>query len=1100
MEQNTPPPYTILSQNVLKALLSAKEGLTSAEAQNRQKTYGLNTLPVARRASFMRMFLRQFNNILIYILLCSAAVTIVLEHWIDTFVIILAIIINAIIGFIQEYKAEVSLLAIHKLLSLQAKVIRDNKEQTIDAKLLVPGDIVVLATGDKIPADMRLLNAHSLHTQEAILTGESFDVRKITHPIAKDTPLAERANMVYSGTLVTSGQGKGIVTATGIHTEIGQISTLLKTVQPPQTPLIKKINRFSQWLAGVIVVLALCVFFYGTYVRHLPMDEMFMVMIGIAVAAIPEGLPAVISVTLALGVRRMANRNAIVRHLPVIESLGNVDIICADKTGTLTRNELAVNHIITASHKITVLGSGYAPEGKFLVKEDEITLNDSLLPKEFLYAAALNNDSNLQYIDHTWVINGDPTEGALCTLIHKTGQNKDHLSNLFPRKDVLPFSSEQKYMATLHSRNAAENVIYVKGAPEKLFKMCAQQLQTNGEINHIDLPYWEKALTELAQYGERVLAFAYKSVDMQTEHLKKEIVESNLIMLGLVGISDQPRKEAKPSIQESIKAGINVKMLTGDHAVTASIIGQNLGIPNSKNVLTGKDIDKLSEVELVSIVDTVNIYARINPEHKLRLVTALQKKDHVVAVTGDGVNDAPALKKADIGIAMGKTGTDVAKETSDLILADDNFASIVHAIEIGRNIFQNIKRSIQFMLVTDCAEGMILLIAMFVGFTLPITPLQILWVNMVTVVTLSLVFAFTPYDATIMNQPPLPLSTPFFSKKNIFEYLNHASIVIVGTIGLFLYQLHFEKNLIAARTTAVNTLVLFEIFYVLALFPWRSNHMTISWWKHWRPVIIAIVSVVILQIFFTYTPFMQKIFLVSSLTLSDLCKAILISSILLLWIRKKEIFDNFKAPNGQPKEGSKLLKQVLEISQKETITVGEFVSLLGTRSIASAILIFSLPNSLPIIGPPGLSTVTGLPIVFFALQLLFGRDSIWLPRKLSEKKISQNVLQKIIKIMLPIIQWFEKWMYNRWHFVFAHHGKQIVGFVIFIMSLVLILPIPGGNLLPGLSITLLALSIIQLDGLFVVLGIIFSIVNLYLMSNLIMWIITGTIKWIQNLF
>lgn len=1093
-------PYTLSNQIVLKTLLSTKDGLTSQDAQNRQKTYGLNVLPVGRRVSAMQMFLRQFNNILIYILLSSAAVTVILEHWIDTFVIILAIIINAIIGFIQEYRAEASLLEIQKLLSLQAKVIRDKKEQIIDAKFLVPGDIVLLATGDKIPADMRLLNAHSLRTQEAILTGESLDVRKLTHPVSAQTPLAERNNMVYSGTLVTFGQGKGIVTATGIHTEIGQISTLLKTVQPPQTPLIKKINRFSQWLAAVIIILALCVFLYGSYVRHIPVDEMFMIMIGIAVAAIPEGLPAVISVTLALGVRSMANRNAIVRHLPIIESLGNVDVICADKTGTLTRNELAVNHMITANHTLEITGSGYIPEGKFLLNGTEISANDNAIPKELIYAAALNNDANLQYSENTWTVSGDPTEGALHTLVQKTGQTKEHLSALFPRKDIIPFSSEQKYMATLHGHTAEHNIVYVKGAPEKLFKMCSLQMEQDGQTKNIDLHYWEKGLTTLAQYGERVLALAYKPVDIQIEQLKKENVESNLILLGLLGIGDQPRKEAKPSIQECIKAGISVKMLTGDHAVTASIIGQNLGIPNSTKILTGKEIDKMSDTELAGIVDTTNIYARINPEHKLKLVNALQQKGHVVAVTGDGVNDAPALKKADIGIAMGKTGTDVAKETSDLILADDNFASIVHAIEIGRNIFQNIKRSIQFMLVTDCAEGMILLVAMFMGFTLPITPLQILWVNMVTVVTLSLVFAFTPHNSKIMEYPPLPLSAPFFSRKMIFEYLSHTLIMIVGTIGLFLYELYAGRDLLVSRTLSVNLLVLFEIFYVLGLFPWRSDKIPISWWKHWSPVIFAIASVTILQIFFTYTPFMQKIFLVSSLTFIDVLKLIMISSILFFWIRRKQIFQNFKAPDGHPKEGSKLLKYVLELSKKDAISVQEFTSLLGTRSIASIILIFSLPNALPIIGPPGLSTITGLPIVFLASQLMYGRKTIWLPKKLSEKKIPQKLLQKIIQIMLPMIQWFEKWMYNRWHFIFKYHGKQIVGFVMFIMSLILILPIPGGNLLPGLAITILALAILQLDGLFVTFGIIFSLTSLYLMSNLILWVITTAIKWIEHFF
>lgn len=883
--------HSLSIEETLKYLESTKNGLTQVEAEKRQKIFGSNNINPDFSYSAIRRFFAQFNNILIYILIGSGIFTAILQHWIDTAVIVLVIFINAIIGFIQERKAESALMAIRKLLSPRATVLRNNHAQIIDAVFLVPGDIVTFAAGDKVPADIRLLKSHALRTQEAILTGEALDVEKFTSPVDKDAELGERTCMLYSGTLVTAGQGMGVVVGIGTNTEIGHISTLLGKVQTPQTPLTQKIAYFSRWLAGIIVAIAVCVFLFGIYVRHLPMEEMFMVVIGIAVAAIPEGLPAVISIILAFGVRTMAARQAIVRHLPIIESLGNVTVICADKTGTLTRNELTVSHIITSHQNILVTGVGYIPEGKFLVDNKEFSLTDSINIEKILLGAVLNNDASIYLKENTWELNGEPTEGALITLAHKAGKTREVVQKKFSRKDVIPFSPEQGYMATLDEDNIGQKIIYVKGAPERLISMCTYQLDDKGQLEALNKEYWENVLTELAQYGERVLAIAYKSVDSTYDHLQNDGLKSNLVLLGFFGITDQPRSEVKAAIKECEHAGIMIKMITGDHALTASAIGRILGIQNSDKILTGRELEQYTDSALAEMVDSINIYARMKPEHKLRLIKALQVKKHIVAMTGDGVNDAPALKRANIGIAMGKQGTEVAKEASGLVLIDDNFATIVNAIEEGRNIFQNIKLAIQFMLVTDVAEGLVLLVALLAGLTLPLTPLQILWVNMVTSVTLSMTFAFTPRDSSLMNSPPLSVHAPFFSKKNVFRSFLHMLIIGSGTIGLFLYEIHSGTDLLIARTMAVNVLVAFEIYYLWGLFPLRLNSH-ISWIKHWFPLILTIASVVLLQLFFTYTPWMQHIFSATSLSIVAWLKILFIPIILLIWIYGEKFFVN----------------------------------------------------------------------------------------------------------------------------------------------------------------------------------------------------------------
>jgi magnesium-transporting ATPase (P-type) len=881
--QTHQPWHNISSTEALRQLGGNAHGLGGDEPLKRAARFGDNTLPASKPYSAFRCLIHQFNNILIYILMVSGAVTAMLQHWTDTAVIFSVIMINALIGFIQENKAEKALAAIRHLLSPHANVLRDGRPTLIDAQFLVPGDIVLIAAGDKVPADLRLLHSHSLRVQESILTGESLDVHKNAHAVAEDTPLGSRSCMAYSGTLITAGQGTGVVVATGINTEIGRISAMLGTVESPQTPLTLKLTLFSKYLATVIVMIAVSVFVFGVYVRGLPFDEMFMVMIGIAVASIPEGLPAVMSITLAMGVRAMARRNALVRYLPVIESLGNTTVICTDKTGTLTRNELSVSHMVASGHSFAVTGVGYAPEGKFLVDASEIRLSDYEFSQEMLHGAALNNDAVLQLKEGVWELNGDPTEGALVALALKAGHRQESLNEQFPRRDVLPFSAEERYMATLHDCGIGQRVTYVKGAPERIFTMCAQQLGTNGELQEIQIDYWEKQVQAMARSGERVLAIARKYFPADHAQLKRTDIESGLVLLGLFGITDQPRGEAKPAIAACYRAGISVKMITGDHVLTASAIGRQLGIHDSEKVISGSELDNMTDSALFDTVGQVNIYARMHPEHKLRLVKALQQQGEIVAMTGDGVNDAPALKMANVGIAMGRQGTEVAKEASSLVLVDDNFTSIVHAVEQGRNIYRNIRRTIQFMMVTDFSEGLVLLVATFLGITLPITPIQILWVNLVTAVTLSLAFAFSPHDPQAMLRKPFAVDAPIFSKRAVVMLVEHTLLLTAATMGVFLYATGLGYDTPVTRAMAINTLVCLQIAYLWWLFPHISAAGK-NIFIHYLPAIIGSLGVIVFQIIFTYTPWTQLVFSVSPPDITAWFAILIVSVAASVWL------------------------------------------------------------------------------------------------------------------------------------------------------------------------------------------------------------------------
>ena len=693
MKKKTPsdsrPWHTFSPEATCEALTSSEQGLSQQEAQQRLTKVGFNKLTPAASRGPLKRFFSQFHNVLIYVLLAAAGVTAAIEHWVDSGVIVGVVVINALIGFIQEGKAERALDAIRNMLTLQAMVRRDGKHFLMPAEQLVPGDIVTLESGDKVPADLRLLQVKNLRADESMLTGESLPVEKNTAAAGVNAALGDRFCLAYSGTLITYGTALGMVVATGDKTEIGRISSMLRTVPQLTTPLLQQIAGFSRWLTFAILTLASATFAYGWGIQHSSLTDLFMSAVGLAVAAIPEGLPAIMTITLAIGVQRMAKRNAIIRRLPAVETLGSVTVICSDKTGTLTCNEMTAKSVFVNNKLFTVAGVGYNPHGSFKLGNERILVDDHPHLHELIRAAALCNNARLEQksgngIVHgdNWIVHGDPTEGALITLAHKAGMNPDLLNQEMPRTDIIPFESEHRYMATLHHDPGGHAFVFIKGAPERVLAMCSLQ-RLDGEDAPIDIAHSQHMMEEIAGLGQRVLAIAFKTVPATQKQIGFADVETGLTLLGMVGMIDPPRPEAVKAVLKCQNAGIRVKMITGDHAVTAVAIAAQINIGDG-SVLSGADLDRMTDSELKAAIRNVDVFARTSPENKLRLVTALQADGHVVAMTGDGVNDAPALKRADVGVAMGKKGTEVAKETSEMVLADDNFASIAHAVEEGR--------------------------------------------------------------------------------------------------------------------------------------------------------------------------------------------------------------------------------------------------------------------------------------------------------------------------------------------------------------------------------------------------------------------------------
>jgi magnesium-transporting ATPase (P-type) len=847
------------AETAIDALATRPDGLTREEATERLATHGPNRLPPPQGRGPLLRLLAQFHNVLIYVLLGAGVVTAALQHWIDAAVIFGVVVINALIGFVQEGKAERALDAIRDMLSPSATLMRDGRRVVLPAEEIVPGDGVLLQSGDKVPADLRLIWTKGLQIEEAVLTGESLPVEKGTAPVSEDAALGDRASMAYSGTLVTRGQASGIAVATGDRTEIGHISALLGRVEVLTTPLLRQMAVFSRRLTVAILLLAVVTFVFGSALRDYDAAEMFLAGVALAVAAIPEGLPAIMTITLAIGVQRMARRNAIIRRLPAVETLGSVSLICSDKTGTLTRNEMTVRSIATCHHLFAVSGIGYAPTGDFLLDGAPVALEDHPLLRTMARGAFLCSDAVVREADGAWTVEGDPTEGALVTVAMKAGIDPDFESKAWPRTDVIPFESEHRFMATLHHDHEGNAVMHVKGAPERILEMCDRQRTRTGD-EPLDLPYWQARVAEISASGQRVLALAARRMHSDRRELRFDDVGQGLTMIGLFGLLDPARQEAIEAVARCQAAGIRVKMITGDHGETARAVAAQLGLVNAAEVLTGRQIDALDDAALRARAAAIDVFARTSPEHKLRLVQSLQADGQVVAMTGDGVNDAPALKRADVGVAMGMKGTEAAKEAAEMVLADDNFATIAHAVEEGRTVYDDLKKAITFILPTNGGEGLIIVAAVLLGSTLPLTPVQILWVNMVTAVTLALALAFEPAESDVMRRAPRQPSEPILSGFLIWRVAFVSAILLVATFGLFVWERSQGAEVELARTVAVNVLVIVEVAYLLNTRHLRDPVINRAGLLGSRPVLISIAIVIALQLLFTYAPPMQVLF------------------------------------------------------------------------------------------------------------------------------------------------------------------------------------------------------------------------------------------------
>jgi len=813
--ETTPAPWHAMdAEEALRDLDARRAGLRADEVRERLARHGLNRLEAAARRSTLMRLLAQFHNILLYVMIAAAVITAVLGQWVDTGVLLAAVVVNALIGFVQEGKAESALEAIRAMLSPQATVLRDGQRAQIDATGLVPGDIVLLVSGDRVPADLRLLQVKELRVDESALTGESVPVAKDLAPVASKAPLGDRRGMAYAGTLVTYGQASGLAVATARATEIGRIDRMLSEVTVGSTPLLRQIDRFGRLLAMVILALAALTFVFGVWLRGHPPSEMFMMVVVLAASAIPEGLPAIMTITLALGVQRMARRQAIVRRLPAVEALGSVTVICSDKTGTLTRNEMTVQRVACAGLDVAVSGAGYEPTGEFRAGTRAVDPDRHPGLALALRAGVLCNDARLTQDDGSWSVVGDPTEGALLVLGNKAGLVQARTEAAWPRTDSIPFESQHRFMATAHVDDEGEPWIFVKGAPEKMLEISSIELGPDGE-QPLDVDAWRRTAVDIAARGLRLLGLACRRAAPSDATLRPDDIEQGFTMLGLVGIADPPRKEAVRAVADCHSAGIRVKMITGDHAETARAIGAQLSIGSGKPAITGAELDLMDDAALQRVAMEVDVFARASPEHKLRLVTALQQGGQVVAMTGDGVNDAPALKRADVGVAMGRKGTEAAKESADVVLADDNFATIAAAVREGRAVYDNIRKFVLFMLPTNGGEALVVIAAILFQWTLPLTPAQVLWINMVTSSTLGLALAFEPAEHDVMRRPPRPPGQALLSRFFAWRVLMVSVLMMSASLGLFLWELSRGTPLETARTVAVSAIVVAEMFYLV---------------------------------------------------------------------------------------------------------------------------------------------------------------------------------------------------------------------------------------------------------------------------------------------
>ena len=854
---NTAPsvsePHALPADDVLNKLGSHQDGLSETEAANRLKTVGPNRLPAPPKEGPLKRFFKHFNDILIYILVVAGVAKAFLGHWVDACVIFAVAVINAVVGFLQEGKAEQALEGIRKMLSLRAHTRREGEWIELDAADLVPGDIVRLRSGDRVPADVRLIEAVNLRIEESALTGESVPTDKRPAPTDVKAGIGDRRCMAYSGTLVAAGTGMGVVTATGAGTELGRISRMMAEVETLATPLTRQMAAFGKVLSFVILGMAVVMFLIGWLLHGRSIDELFSAAVGFAVAAIPEGLPAIMTITLAIGVQRMVQRHAITRKLTAVETLGSVTVICSDKTGTLTRNEMTVRHLVTKVGQYDVEGIGYAPEGKISKGGQEAPLAANPDLEALVEVMAVCNDSEISQEDGHWKVVGEPTEGALRTL----GQKAKFERKDYRRLAVVPFESENKFMATLDRVPENGLRILLKGAPDRLLSRCAEQRAASGATEPLELAFWEKQIDALGGQGLRVLAAASRQVKDDKSDLTLADLDKDMTFVGLVGIIDPPRPEAIKAIAACREAGIRVKMITGDHAGTAIAIGREMGITENSKAVTGAELESASDEDLRRIVPESDIFARTSPEHKLRLVQALQANNEVVAMTGDGVNDAPALKRADVGVAMGIKGTEATKEAAEIVLADDNFASIERAVEEGRTIYDNLQKAILFILPTNGAQSLVILVAVLLGLDLPLVPVQILWANMVTAVTLSLALAYEPAEPGLMRRPPRRPGAPILGEHALWR-IAFVSLLIGGaTFAVFLFNEARGYSIERSQTMAVNTLVLGQVFYLFNSRFLRESSLRLDLLFTNRVAWIAVGVLVILQLLFVYVPFMN---------------------------------------------------------------------------------------------------------------------------------------------------------------------------------------------------------------------------------------------------
>src|SRR5215467_8771332 len=777
--------HAMSQAEVVKRLhTSSENGLNLSEASARLQDYGANRLPESRKRSLLAKFFSHFNNVLIYVLIAAGFTKLMMSEWIDAGIIFAVVLLNALLGFIQEGKAEKALDSIRNMLSAEARAVRSGETRMIPAEQLVPGDVVLLESGDKIPADLRLIDAKNLRTEEAALTGESVPSEKAIDAVPVNATVGDRGSMAFSGTMVVSGRATGVVVATGSETELGRINQLLGEVSSLETPLLRQIKKFGYAISAIVGVATVLIFAYGKWVMGMDFASLFHAVVGIAVSAIPEGLPTLITVTLAIGVQRMAQRNAIIRRLPAVETLGSVSRICSDKTGTLTLMEMMVVSAVTAESAFQVTGDGYAPTGE--IKKDGTAAGNEPVLTLMGRVCLLCNDAELFQQDGAWKVEGDPTEGALYPFASKLGMNRQAEQASFPRIDAIPFESEHKFMATLHQSADGKQLLLVKGAPEVILERCNLQQTIHGKPAPLDRGRFTAEADRLASQGERVLALAWlEDPKVQVGGLGPADLPSSLVLLGLIGLLDPPRKEAIEAVNECHGGGIRVTMITGDHKITAAAIAKMLGIGDGKTAITGTEIEEMDTATLQERVGAVDVFARASPEHKLRLVKAIQTNRQIVAMTGDGVNDAPALKKADIGVAMGIKGTEVTKEAAGMILADDNFASIAAAVKEGRTVYNNIEKAMLFMLPTNVAQALVIAVAILFGFTLPITAPQILWVNLVTSVALGLVISFEPHETDVMGRLPRAVDRPLITGFALWRIIFVGAALVGYTLVAF---------------------------------------------------------------------------------------------------------------------------------------------------------------------------------------------------------------------------------------------------------------------------------------------------------------------------